>query len=325
MKVVLVSGAAGFIGANLVRRLIADDYDVHAMVRPGSATWRLSGVAPVTLHEADIRDRDGLTRLVARIRPHWVLHCSAYGAYSWQTEVPRMGDTNQTGTVNLLQACLRAGFEVFVNTGSSSEYGYKDHAPSEDEAAEPNSDYALSKLRATEYCRSVARMHHVAVPTVRLYSVYGPLEEPRRLIPMLASAALCGQLPPLADPSAAHDFVHVADVCDAYLRVATSAAVTQDGIYNVGTGTQTTLAQLVDLVRSMVDVPVEPRWGSLEARAWDTCIWQADPAKIRTQLRWQPRALGDGLAGFIDWMRSHPEFHERYALRLPPAGEPQQS
>src|SRR5207237_854558 len=141
--------------------------------------------------------------------------------YSSQTDLSQMVRTNFTSTINLVESCLKTGFEVFVNTGSSSEYGFKNHAPSEDEAIEPNSDYAVSKAVATLYCRHKARQKNVHIPTLRLYSIYGPYEEPTRLMPALLIRGLSGELPPLVNPDIARDYVYTEDAVDAFLLAAT--------------------------------------------------------------------------------------------------------
>ena len=92
------------------------------------------------------------------------------------------------------------GVETFVNTGSSSEYGLKDHPPAEDESVEPNSIYAAAKAAATMLCQQAAASDGMNVSTLRLYSTYGPWEDPNRLIPALAVEGLRGEFPPLVAP-----------------------------------------------------------------------------------------------------------------------------
>jgi nucleoside-diphosphate-sugar epimerase len=130
------------------------------------------------MHTGDFADAEGLMRLVGTIRPEWIFHLAAHGAYATQTNLSQMVQTNIVGTINLVEACLRSGFEAFVNTGSSSEYGFKDDAPTETTWLEPNSHYAVTKAAATLFCRYTAQSHDVHLPTLRLYSVYGPYEEP---------------------------------------------------------------------------------------------------------------------------------------------------
>jgi UDP-glucose 4-epimerase len=304
-KRVLVTGGSGFVGANLVRRLLADGHEIHLLLRPGRDLWRLEGVlADVRVHEASLADARSVERVVGAARPEWLFHLAAHGAYPSQTETLSIVETNLIGTANLLEAAAAVGFDAFVNSGSSSEYGYKDHAPSEDEWLEPNSTYAVAKAAATMYCRQRARRSDLPVTTLRLYSVYGPFEDPSRLIPRLLAEGLQARFPPLVNPSVARDYVHVDDVCDAYLLAAT-ASKESGAVYNVGTGVQTTLAEIVGVVRRLLAIDVEPAWGTMADRSWDTDVWVANPARIEAELGWSPRLdLERGLAETIAWLKN---------------------
>lgn len=318
MTTVLVTGAAGFVGANLTRRLVADGRDVHVLLRPDHDLWRLNDlISDVRVHHVVLEDLLDVRSAVRRISPEWVFHLAAHGAYSDQTDFRRMVGTNLLGTVNLVEAAVDQGFEAFVNTGSSSEYGFKDHPPAEDERLDPNSHYAVTKAGATMYCGYVGRLRGVRLCTLRLYSVYGPLEEPSRLWPTLIVRALRGALPPLVDPSVARDYVYVDDVVEAYQRAATSSGVEPGAVYNVGTGVQTTLAQLVEVCRDQLGVEEEPRWGTMPDRAWDTDVWVADIGRIQRAWGWRPKTtVEEGLARFVKWFQRHPELLARYEQEL---------
>lgn len=312
-KRALVTGGTGFVGANLVRRLLEEGHEVRLLVRQGHDAWRLADVSD-RIHwiQAGLGDVSGLAALMAEFSPQWVFHLAAHGAYSWQTDTAAIWATNVVGTANLLAACMKVGFEAFVNTGSSSEYGLKDHPPSEDEPVEPNSPYAVAKVAATLYCAHVAQATGAAITTLRLYSVYGPWEEPRRFIPQLVARGMEGRLPPLASPDAARDYVYVDDVCDAYLKVAREAR-RPGNVYNVGTGVQTTLREAVDLARRVLSIEQEPRWGSMPNRRWDTNVWVADRSAIEADLGWRPAtALQDGLRLTAAWLAVNRAVADRY-------------
>jgi dolichol-phosphate mannosyltransferase len=318
MTTTLITGATGFVGANLARRLLADGHDVHALLRPGYQPWRIDELrdhARFRLHVLDMTDADAV-RLVARqIAPEWAFHLAVYGAYSSQTGIQQMVQTNLIATINLLDACLDAGCTAFINTGSSSEYGFKDHAPDEQAWLDPNSDYAVTKAAATHYCRRVALARSAHVVTLRLYSVYGAYEEPTRLMPRLVSLGLRGELPPLVNPDIARDYVYTDDVSAAYV-LAASKAGEPGAVYNVGTGVQTTLRQVVEVARRVLGIRAEPQWGTMPDRAWDTSVWVANPARIRAALGWQPRStFADGFAAMVAWLRGAHAHHERYGVR----------
>lgn len=308
MKRVILTGASGFVGANLARRLLRDGHELHLFLRREHNPWRIEAIRDqVQLHETDLGDAEHLTRLVEGIRPDWVFHLAAYGAYPAQSDLRLMVQTNILGTINLVQACLKAGFDAFVNTGSSSEYGFKDHAPAEDDSLEPNSHYAVTKASATLFCRHSAHARKVHIPTLRLYSVYGPYEEFSRLIPTLIVSGLDGKLPPLVRPETAHDFIHIDDVVEAYVLAATQPGDDGGAIYNVGTSVQTTIRDLVGTVQRQLNIKIQPEWDSMANRAWDTNEWSSDSTKIRNELGWQPRfKIEEGLRVTLNWFTENP-------------------
>lgn len=318
MTASLITGATGFIGACLARRLVAQGHEVHLLVRPEHQMWRIAEIRDdVRLHEVSLEDSDRVTAAVHSIRPRWVFHLAAYGAYSWQADLARMLQTNVLGTMNLLQASLSAGVETLVNTGSSSEYGLKNHPPAESEALEPNSHYAVTKVAATLFCQHTARTNSMRLPTLRLYSVYGPYEEPLRLVPSLVLHAMRGGLPQLVQPEVARDYVYVEDVVDAYLLAARTPHKEPGAVYNIGTGMQTTLAQIVEIVRDLLKVSVPPKWGTMPPREWDTTTWVSNSRKAEYRLGWIPRyELATGLRGFIDWLHGRPELLAFYYRSL---------
>jgi nucleoside-diphosphate-sugar epimerase len=303
---VLVTGAGGFVGANLARRLVGDGHEVTVAVTPGTLSWRLEAIqSDVRVIPLDVRVRDVVEPAIRDAAPEWVFHLAAFGAYSWQDDVRQIFDTNAAGTVNVADACTAAGVESLVHAGSSSEYGFKDHAPREDELPEPNSAYAVAKLAGTLYCEHVARSTGLRAITLRLYSAYGPFEEPRRLIPTLVAHAMRGELPPLVESATARDFVYVDDVCAAFVAAAERGDA---GVYNVGSGTATTLGDLVAVAREVLGVAAEPDWGSFPARSWDTASWVAHTEKTEKTLGWTAEtSLQDGLVRMREWLQSAPQ------------------
>jgi nucleoside-diphosphate-sugar epimerase len=312
---VIVTGAAGFVGANVARRLLADGFEPFLLTLPSSDCWRLEGLnGAAPLVTVDLADKAGVVKVVHEIKPDWVLHLAAHGGYSWQTEAGSILRANVVGTANLLAACRHSGVGTFVNTGSSSEYGLKDHPPREDEGVEPNSIYAAAKAAATMLCEQAAAGDGMNVSTLRLYSTYGPWEDPNRLIPALAVEGLRGRFPPLVAPATARDFVWVGDVVEAYLAAAGTTHTEPGAIYNVGTGVQTTVGEAADVAREVLGIRSSPEWGSMAARSWDTDCWVADSGKIRRELGWRPtRTFREGFEELTTWFRERPPILSHYS------------
>ncbi len=293
------------MGANLCKRLLNDGHEVHLLLREAHSRWRIDSIQnEVNIHILDLSDVEALWSSIASIRPDWVFHLAAYGAYSSQSDLRRMTETNLMATVNLVDTCCKVGFDVFINTGSSSEYGLKDHAPSESERLEPNSLYAITKAAATHYCRHIAQTRNVSLTTLRLYSVFGPYEEPTRLIPTLIVEGLKGRLPSLVNPSVARDYIFIDDVLEAYILAASNPTKTTGKIYNIGTGVQTSLREVVNLACRLLPIKDEPEWGTMPDREWDASIWVADHRSIAKDLDWQPGySLQDGFRLTVDWFK----------------------
>jgi UDP-glucose 4-epimerase len=304
----LITGASGFIGCALSSRLLASGDEVHAVVRPESTSWRNAALQGAVIHAGSILDAAWLDSTVRDVKPDVVLHCAAHGAYSFQRDPRTITDTNIVGTANILHAAAAAGCARLINSGTSSEYGDCDHAPSEDETPRPNSVYAATKATATWLCGMSAASLDIDVVTLRLYSAYGPFEDSRRLMPTLCARALRGVLPPLADPWIVRDFVHIDDVIDAYLLAA--RAPDPRPIYNIGTGVETSLELLVALVRDIFNIAETPDWGAYPNRDWDVRCWRADARLAHEGLGWAPqRSLRDGLATFAAWIAEHPDVY----------------
>jgi UDP-glucose 4-epimerase len=312
----LVTGAGGFIGANLVRGLLERGHEVIAVLRPGATRWRLDGVTgEMRILEFDLCDSDAIRQAIGAVRPEWIFHLAAHGAYEWQTDVDAMVRVNVGGTAALLTAAREAEVNAFIHAGSSSEYGLKTHAPREDEWLEPNSVYAVTKA-ASSHLTALARAQGLPAMTLRLYSIYGPWEEPRRLVPALIREGFRSSLPPLVTPSTARDFVYVADCCDALVRAASKGAPSGPGaILNIGSGTQTRLDGLVEIARKALGIQAHPRWGTMEQRKWDATVWVSDPRAAFEHLGWKASTgLSEGLGETSTWLRAHPGLWDRYGV-----------
>jgi rhodanese-related sulfurtransferase len=201
---IIVTGASGFIGANLFHRIRAVRDDVHACVKRDKG-WRLAEVPDEHVIEADLTDVAETRNLVAALAPRTVFDCVAYGAYPFEQDFRLIYQTNLQSVVNLVTELRDRPFAAYVHAGSSSEYGSNSAGPAESDPCVPDSDYAVSKMAASGYLRFSGK--HRAFPCVnlRLYSVYGPLEDRSRMVPALVTAALAGGYPPATFPARPKD------------------------------------------------------------------------------------------------------------------------
>jgi len=306
----LVTGATGFVGACLARRLVELEHEVHLFTRRDSNRWRIKSlVGKVTDHEVDLRDAAAVESCVADIRPTVIYHLATYGGFTDQRDSSAIIAANFLGTVHLLRACERVGFDCFVNTGSSSEYGLKSAPMEEGDILEPVGDYGVSKAAATMFCRSEALQKGVPVVTLRLFSPYGPWDDPKRFVPYVIKSLLTGESPRVSTPDSVRDYVYIDDVVDLYLRVGTLPPLSGE-IVNVGSGVQSTLGQVASEVERLVGSGVASSWGAVPNRRSEPRSWVADIAKARMLLGWEPvTPLEMGLRRTVAWMRQHLELY----------------
>ena len=302
---IVVLGAGGFVGANLLRRLLRHREDVFGVVRSLPA-WRLDGIDRRHILEADLIDLAAARNLVTNVRPRTIFNCVAYGAYSFETDFDLIYRTNFSALVQLVELLAETDFTAFIHAGSSSEYGTKSAGPLEEESLQPNSHYSVSKAAASNYIAYAGKIRRLPIVNLRLYSVYGPLEDTSRLIPNLVAKGLKGAFPPLVDPNTSRDFIYIDDVCDAFVQAA--ARLTPD-IYgealNIGTGRGTTIRQLAKIAADVFAIGEEPIFGSMAGRSWDLPDWYAAPGKAERLLNWTAKTdLATGLKLTSEWVRS---------------------
>lgn len=313
---VLVTGGSGFVGACAVHALVRQGDSVSVLLREPAEAWRLKDVLDqCDVHIGDVRDADAVRACVSAVRPNVVMHLATRGAYEHQDDATSILTTNILGTLNLLEAAATCGTSLFVQTGSSSEYGFASEPMRETDRLVPNSLYAVAKAAQTHLGMLASKRGSMPVVTFRLFSVYGPWEEPTRLMPTLLRRARAGLPLELSSPQTARDFVYVDDVLDALLDFPKLAKLGGE-VINIGSGHETTLRDVVGAVQRLFPGRMDVRWGAFPPRIWDTVRWSADVSKAERLLGWTPRhSLGHGLAKMSEWMRITGDDHGACRLR----------
>ena len=313
MTRILITGGAGFLGANLTRKLLEENEDIHLILSPKTNTWRINSISnKLSIHTVDLTDKEKVETTIKSIKPEIIYHLATHGAYASQVSEERIIATNIIGLMNILNACKTVGFKKFINTGSSSEYGFKKEPMKERDILEaPYSCYAFTKASATLYAQYFAKKYDLPVITLRLFSVYGDYEEPKRFVPSLITNTLKNNPTPLASPDTARDFIYVEDVINAYLSVC-KKSLEPGEIFNVGSGEQKTIKEVVETVMQITKRNIPLVWNSFSSRAWDTNTWQADISKIRDSVGWHPKhTLVEGIIKTISWIKNNLSDYEK--------------
>jgi len=304
---VLVTGGAGFIGANLIRSLIEHtNYNIHVLSPKNTNPWRLYGLdKEIIIHEVDMADFACVRQLVLSARPRVIFHLAAYGGMPNELDQKMIYNVNFYGTINLLNVCKEVGFDVFINTGSSSEYGKKNSAMSEDLVLEPISDYAVAKAAATQFCYKEALLHKLPLYTVRPFAIYGDYELHSRLIPSILVGALRDKPIQLSASHYVRDYLYIKDLITLFLTIMKQKPQNHY-LFNAGTGNETSIDHIVATVEQILNKKLLVQWGTQTPRPWEPEHWQANISTAKKVLNWSPKyTLEQGLKESLAWFKKN--------------------
>ena len=303
---VVVTGGAGFIGANLVRRLLADGDDVVVIddLSTGDRANLADVDGDVELVEASILDGDAVRGAVRGASS--IVNLAARGSVPLSVADPVAShDRNTTGTMAVLEAARAEGVGHVVHASSSAVYGANPHLPRHEGLLPmPVSPYAATKLANEAYLLSWAACYDLAVLPFRFFNVFGPMQPPGHayaaVVPAFVDAAMSGRpLPVHGDGLQTRDFTFVGDVC-AVLADAVHRGVATDGPVNLAFGTRVSLLELIGelelvLGRQLGREHQPTRAGDVRDSQADTTVLRSlFPAATVTPLR-------DGLQATVDW------------------------
>jgi UDP-glucose 4-epimerase len=310
----LVTGGAGFIGSNLVDRLLADGHDVVAL--DDLSTGKIANLAEARSGElgghfsfihGDITEPT-LVDIVRRAKPEVIFHLAAQIDVRHSVADP-LDDArrNVLGTVNVLEAARQAGVRKVVFTSSGGAiYGEPAKLPvSERAGVAPLSPYAAAKVSGEIYCGTYRALYGLQTTVIAPGNVYGPRQDPHGeagVVAIFGTALLQGSRASIfGDGTATRDYVFVDDVVDAFVRA--GGEVGDGRRFNVGTGVGTTVRELHTVIAKAVGAPddpifAEPRIGELQA------VW-LDFTAARRVLGWEPfTSLTDGVVETMNWLRT---------------------
>jgi nucleoside-diphosphate-sugar epimerase len=296
-KKVIVTGAAGFVGANLVHRLCNEGVEVFAILRPGTDQWRLKGIGSgLSLLECDLKIGEDIERVISRIKPDVVFNCAFPKGYpSSAIDQFAMLDFSTRSTFLLLESARKNKCGHFVQIGSSLEYGLSKTPHTETDRLEPVTHRGACKAISTLLCQQYAREHHLNLSVLRLFSVYGPWEIPKRLIPTTCNAIIKEQPLMLTSPGLMHDWIYIDDVAEACEAVLLNE-VPFGEVVNIGSGKQYTNENVVNTLFEIAGKEVSIRLGGFKSNPYDTEFWVANIQHAKDILNWEPKVtLESGL------------------------------
>jgi UDP-glucose 4-epimerase len=306
---VLVTGGAGFVGSNLVRRLLRDGAAVTVL--DDLFTGRRENLpAGISFIEGSVCNA---ALVETQVRQHEVIFHAAARNIVVSTRNPREDfETNIGGTLNVLLAARAAGIQRIVYTSSTSVYGNPRHLLSqEDDPLTPLTPYAVSKLAGEHYCMAFYESYGLPTTAVRYSNVFGPGQDPGNpycgVVAKFVDAMFAGRSPVIhGDGLQTRDFTYIDDAVEATVLAATSERALGE-VFNVGTGVETNVNQLAQTLLRLTGARVQPTHS--DRRDVDNIRRRVlNIEKSRRTLRWLPEVtLEEGLRRTVEWQRQRDE------------------
>ena len=297
-RVVMVTGATGFIGSHLLKRLVALGANVHAVSR----AERPDNDGPVRWVQLDLADARATDQLVSKAKPEIVFHLASLvtGGRGLELVVPTL-QANLVGAVNLMTAISATGCERLILAGSMEEPdpGQEAHVPS--------SPYAAAKWACSGYAQMFHALYRAPIVTARIFMVYGPdQKDHKKLIPYVTQSLLRGEQPQLMSGERPVDWIYVDDVVDGLLAIAVGSGLAGKRI-DLGSGVLIKVREVVETLCRISGTDLRPKFGAVADRAMEQ-VRVADLAGSRAAIAWAPQHdLEEGLRMTYRWYAGQSE------------------
>lgn len=308
MSKILVTGGNGFIGANLIRKLLKKNNQLHIMIRKQSNLWRINEILErCEINIADLKNLEETRKVITNVKPEIVYHCAAYGVYPTQKNIEDIFQTNVIGTVNLLKSLEENNnLERFVNLGSYFEYGARTGPIIETDPTRPIDPYSIAKMSQTELVQYYANKKKFPAVTLRVFSPYGMFEAPNRLVSDVMISLVKKKILKIFSRNARRDFIFIDDLTSALIN-ATKKSIANGEIFNIGSGNDTSVEELVNLACKITNTDLEIEWLDKNQREYDldggTGFANIQKAK---KIGWTPKiSLKQGLMKAFDWFTNN--------------------
>lgn len=318
-KRVLVTGATGFIGSHLVKRLLKEGVETHVLLRNDSHLFRIQDIiGSLTVWQGDIRDYRSICFCVKNSKPQIIFHLATLRNVERDLElVNPMIDINIKGTVNLLKAVIdeKIAIGCFVNTGTCEEYGDGAVPFYESQREIPVSPYSASKVAATYLCQMVFKTTGLPIITLRPFLTYGPYQDTGMLIPSIIHHCIAGVDFPMTEGNQTREFNYIDDVVEGYMLAATCKNAVGE-IINIGSGVEYRVADVAEKIIKIINTPIKLLKGVLSKRPGEAVNFFCNNEKAKNLLNWEPiTTLDEGLKKTIEWYRSNLDLYGHVLLK----------
>lgn len=317
-KIILVTGGTGFIGSNLVNQLINKGCHVNIITLSNEFDWRIEDKKKCKFFYIDLQKYSDVEKCIDRIKPEIIFHMAAYVNPEREINlIDKLISINYIGTKNLLVSLNNYDYDLFINTGTSDEYGRSIAPFKEIQREKPISPYSASKVAATYLCEMMANIYGKPIITIRPSLIYGPKQISNSLIPLLIYSGISKKTLSLTPCEQTRDFLFIYDLVEACISLAVNAnKVKKLGIFNVGTGKEIEILKVVNLIKNQFP-DANFLIGDKPYRIGEAMTFYLSVDKIKSEIGWVPKwDLEDGIKETVKWWLENKDFWMRHKNML---------
>lgn len=305
---VLLTGGGGFIGAHVVKKLVELEAQVSIIFRGLKVPWRVNEWEnQIQLYQGDVREKEKINHIVKDFKPDVIVHLAAYGVNASDQDITTALTTNIYGVVNVMEAAIESGCKRVINIGSCAEYGNHQERIIEETPLQPVNLYGSSKAAATILVHQMGRNNSIDVITLRLFGVYGEMEEPHKVFSQTILTLLKDEDMILSTCEQKRDYCYVGDIVEAILLAAQSQGIKNE-IFNVLRGEEYPLKFYIEKIYKSLESNKKLLFGGLPHRDYELWAPTGDNTKIKSILNWEAKTnLMEGIKRTVDWYKKNRE------------------
>jgi len=304
-RTIFITGATGFIGSHLLKRLIKEGCNVHISIRKNSSLWCIEEFKDdFVCHKIDLTDFEAVRLLIKQIKPDIIFHLAAYGVDYRQQDIHHTIDANINASVNLFEAFLENKVHRFIHTGSCFEYGQKSKHISERDPLNPTSLYGATKASSVHLLSTIARyMKSGELVILRPFGVFGEYEGLHRFVPQVIDKLKNEHSVQMTLGEQIRDYIYIDDLIDAYILASIVPLKNKVEIINIGSGKGIAMKDLALIISKSLDVSNDLlQFGTLPYRPDEMMYLVANVDKAKSLLGWEPKvSIEKGLEHTINW------------------------
>ena len=310
MQRILITGGTGFIGSNLIRKIVSANNEIYSISRNNKNYWRIADIQDkINMVKADLTNYNNLKKIIKKINPDIVFHLASHGVSNYEMEFSKIVNTNTMGSYNLFSILTEHKPKKIINVGSVFEYGQLNHKGgfSEKDCFNPFTLYGMSKNFQTNLASYFFNSKDLPVITLRLFTPFGMYEGKNRLVSGMMISMIKNQKMVISSAKSTRDFIFIDDVIDAFVKTSKKKNIEGES-FNIGLGKSHSVQEMVNFTNKLSESKMKIQIKNAPVQDYDVLGGKgyASITKAKKILKWSPKnSVEKGLEKTFSWYKKN--------------------